>query len=652
MSSMKIIAKVALFTGAAFAATVAQCQSYPSGSGAYYGSGSAASAVAQWNSLRQSDNMPFSSYANFLRQNRDWPGELALRRAAEKRLSMEPANPSDVLRFFDALPPLTPGGHAQRAFALNTAGRRDEALSAARTAWTSGVLPTTDEARLLGAFRGGLTPADHNRRMDALLSNGDLQSAGRTLPMVSGQWRSLFEARMAFQTRAPDAATRALAAGPDALSDPGFLIDRANWMRNNGGVASARELLAQPRRLRMQPANPEKFMESAVALARGAANDRQWSSAYRIASQVDDLFPAGTDVSERTYGERDEYTNLTWLAGQAAMKLGRPADAMGMFDRYGRAAKSSQTRAKGFYWAARAAAQAGQQDRATRWLEQAASSPDQFYGLLALEKLGRTPPRPAETAPVSAAERAAFARRPLAAALAYLGTSGRRSDQTVFVRALASSLHNNRDRAVAADFGRSIGRPDVAVWVAREARSDGDTFYERAAFPTVTIPAAYSQHWAASHGIIRQESSFDRAAISSANARGMMQLVPGTAQIEARRAGVPYNLSRLTEDASYNVQLGSGHVTDLMSRFGNNLVLVAVAYNAGPGRVPQWIARNGDPRMSGVDVVQWIEDIPFSETRNYVQRVVENAMVYDMLAPNGGRARGRVSYYLGQRSLR
>ncbi|MGQ0589913.1 MAG: lytic transglycosylase domain-containing protein [Sphingosinicella sp.] len=611
-----------------------------------------ASAVARWQSLRQSDSLPFSAYASFLASYRGWPGETAMRRAAEGRLSVEPVAPREVLRYLEQHPPLTPGGHAQRALALLASGQRSEALAAAREAWTAGVMPVTDEQRLLGAFSGGFTPEDHDRRLDVLLSNGDRQSATRALSWASPARRLIFETRLALQTRAADAAARLAALGGAGTGDPGLLIDRAIWLRETGNSFGARQLLAQPRRLSHRPANPEKFMEAMVAIARAAANDRQWSTAHQIASQVDDIFPPDTDVSTRSYGERDEYTNLTWLAGQAALRMGRLADAAAMFDRYGRAAQSSQTRAKGFYWAARAATAGGQAERAAAWLEQAAAAPDQFYGLLALERLGRRPPAPAELPPATAEERAAFLRRPLAEAVRHLGASDRRNDQTLFIRALAGSLRTDRERVAAAEFGRMIGRLDMGVWAAREARSGGESFYARPAFPEVSIPAPYRSHWAAAHGIMRQESSFERSAVSSAGARGMMQLMPGTAQIEARRVGVPYNLGRLTTDPDYNVLLGSAHLNMLMDRFGNNLVLVAVAYNAGPGRVPQWTARNGDPRTPGTDVIDWIEEIPFSETRNYVQRVVENAMVYDLMNPNGSRSNGRISYFLGQRTIR
>ena len=607
-----------------------------------------ASSVARWHSLRQSDSHPFSAYAAFLVTHPGWPGETAMRRSAERQAA-QGANPGEAIRFFERHPPLTAAGHAALAFALQASGRGDEARSAARAAWTAGVMPVEVEQRLIGAFSSALAPADHDRRMDVLLANGDTQSAGRTLAWASPARRPLYEARLALQARAPDARSRvdALAGAHDG--DPGLIIDKATYLRNSGDSLGARQLLARPRRLTGQPANPEKFMESVVAVARGAVNDRQWTLAWQMAGQLDDIFPAGTDVSTRSYGERDEYTNLAWIAGTSALKAGRPADAASAFDRYGRAAQSPQTRAKGFYWAARAAAEAGQAQQSTAWLEQAAATPDQFYSLLALERLGRTPPPPPAPSPVTAEERAAFARRPLAEAVRYLGMTGNRSDQTAFVRALAEQLRDDRERAIAAEFGRMIGRLDVGVWAAREARASGASFYSRAAFPQVAIPPAYRNHWAAAHGIIRQESSFERSAVSSANARGLMQLIPGTAQIEARRLGVPYSTARLTEDPDYNVLLGTAHLARLMDNYGGNLVLVAVAYNAGPGRVPQWIRANGDPRMPGTDVVEWIESIPFSETRNYVQRVVENAMVYDLMNPEGSRSQGRVSYFLGGR---
>jgi soluble lytic murein transglycosylase len=608
----------------------------------------AASSIERWNALRQNANAPFETYAGFILSHRGWPNELDLRRRAERNIQVGTTGMGEVTRFFAALPPLTAQGHAAHALALEAGGQRASALEAARRAWAAGEMPEATEQRVLAVFGSQLRAADHDARVDALLSGGQSAAARRVLHLASPGRRALHEARLALQARSSDAPSLISALGDAASGDPGLVYDRAVYL-NRSAPAAARQLLAQRGQFDRPAVNPEKLMELMVGLARGAANDGQARQAYDIASKLDDIYPAGTDVSQKSYGERDEYTNLAWLAGWTALKNGRAAEAAGMFDRYGRAAQSGQTRAKGFYWASRAAAAAGQADRARTWLEQAAGSPDQFYGLVALERLGRTPPPPPAAPVATPAQRAAFARKPLVEAVRYLGASGRRSEQTQFVRALALALDNDADRALAAEWGPSIGRPDLAVWVAREARSSGQTFYNRAAFPSVPIPPAYRNHWAAAHGIMRQESSFDRAVVSSAGARGMMQLMPATAATEARRLGVPFSAGRLTEDAEYNVLIGSHHLAGLMDRFGNNLVLVAVAYNAGAGRVPQWIARNGDFRNGGVDVVEWIENIPFSETRNYVQRVVENAMVYDLMNPEGSRSGGRVSYFLGQR---
>jgi soluble lytic murein transglycosylase len=606
------------------------------------------SAIARWHSLRQSDGHSFASYSSFLMNYRGWPGEAGLRRAAEKSIDPDLDSPSSVLSYFRAIPPMTPAGHAKHAFALLSSGRPDEARIAARTAWTGGALPKTDEDRLLSLFGAAFTTADHDARMEALLGNGDLQSAQRTLPFASAARRPLYEARIALQTRASDAPSRVAALG-SVEGNAGLIMDRANYLRSSGQSSAARSLLAQPHRLAVKPANAEKWFETLLVNARAAANDGQWSTAYQIASQVDEAYPAGTDVSTRSYGERDEYTSLAWLAGNAALKLGRSADAARMFERYGRAAKSSQTRAKGFYWAARAAHAAGQVAQSNSLLELAAAYPDQYYGQLSLERLGRRVTPPAAGITPSPAERSAFASRPLTQALRALGDMGRWSDQSLFVRALAEQLETSQEQVLAAELGRSIGRPDVGVWVAREGRNKGLVFYAPAAFPEVQIPNQYSQNWSLAHGITRQESSFDRAAVSHAGARGMMQLMPPTARETAGKLGVPYDFGRLTSDPAYNVMLGSRYFQGLLEQFGGHVPLAVAAYNAGAGNVRKWLRANGDPRAGG-DIVRWVEEIPFSETRNYVQRVLENAVVYDAIrAERGGSVGGnRLSYYLGK----
>ncbi|HEX8527997.1 lytic transglycosylase domain-containing protein [Allosphingosinicella sp.] len=608
--------------------------------------------IARWHSLRQSDNLPFSSYASFLTAHRGWPGEDGLRRTAERQIESGGASASEVLRYFSVFPPLTPTGEAHFALALLAGGDSSQAGAQARKAWLSGAMTQTVESRLLGAFGPAFGQADHDSRMDVLLDERDLQSARRLLPMTSLGRRPLYEARIALQTRAPDAASRVTSLGGSGAGDVGLVMDQANWLRNSGQSKASRDFLASPRPLTRRPRDAEKYLETLLTMARGAAADREWSVAYAIASRADDAFPAGTDVTARSTGERDDYTSLVWLAGTTALqKLNRPADAVTMFTRYASGGRSLQVLTKGRYWAGRAAAAAGRTAEATAHFEAAARYPELFYAQLALDRLGR--PVPAPPAPAlqpTQAERLAFQHRSLVEATRYLGQAGRWSDQSLFVRSLSEAVDGDRDRLLASELSRQIGRPDLAVWVARSARNSGSPYYLRSAYPQVDIPPAQSHYWSLAHGIIRQESSFDRAAVSHAGARGLMQLMPATAREVAGRMGLPYGFDRLTSDPAYNVSLGTSYLATMMDMWGGNIVLTAASYNAGAGNVRRWIRENGDPRMPNVDVLEWIEAIPFTETRGYVQRVIENAVVYDAANPQRATSpeRNRVSWYLGR----
>src|SRR5581483_6760322 len=190
------------------------------------------------------------------------------------------------------------------------------------------------------------------------------------------------------------------------------------------------------------------------------------------------------------------------------------------------------------------------------------------------------------------------------------------------------------DRLLVDRLASDLGRPDLAVMMERQARADGSDGYLRAGFPTLPLAAFHDTQWTMIHAISRQESQFDRRAVSHANARGLMQLMPRTAEEQASKLGMSYDYSRLTDDPSYNVMLGSQYFQRLRDSFGGSYLLAVAAYNAGPGNVHRWIDAYGDPRLPSTDVVAWIEQIPLSETRLYVQHVLENAVVYDLLNPD------------------
>jgi soluble lytic murein transglycosylase len=323
-----------------------------------------------------------------------------------------------------------------------------------------------------------------------------------------------------------------------------------------------------------------------------------------------------------------------------------------MFDRYARAAQTPQTQTKGWYWAGRAMLVAGDRTRADGYFMQASQNGDQFYGQLAAERLGRPagiiPPTPAVQ--VSPTARAAFDGSEMVQAVRYLGSLGRWQDQTVFIRTIAQNVKDEVDHMLAGELARNIARPDLGVMVARNWRNSGAGDPIRIGFPEVALSAVQRSQWTIIHAITRQESQFDRQIVSHAGARGLMQLMPGTARETATKLGLPYDFDRLTSDPAYNIMLGSAFFARLLDNYGGNYVLSVAAYNAGPGNVRKWLTANGDPRMPGVDVIDWIEAIPISETRGYVQRVLENAVVYDLLNPGGPTmpSQYRLSAFLGK----
>jgi soluble lytic murein transglycosylase len=606
--------------------------------------------IAQWRQFRQGGNYSFAQYASFLNYNHDWPGESKMRRDAEK--AMRPGeNATLVLGFYAQEKPQSGSGWTRYSDALSSTGRGTEAVEAAKHAWTSSDLSAADEAYILGRFGAYLTAQDHNARVDALLFNKDPGDAARLLQWTTPDRRAAFAARIAMQQRSPDAETLYRSAAHRISADAGLLMDRVRYLRDGGNENMARSLAAQPHHFTEKPADPERWYEMLLLLANGAAQDRQWHYVYNIARQLDDAFPQGTQIADQAYGVRDNYTSLAWLAGRTALdRLNKPSNAVAMFYRYAYGGKSLQVATKGFYWAGRASLAAGRAADASAYFQRAAMYPDLFYGQLALERLGRAVPAPTYPVAVAATdpERAAFNQKRLVQATKTMAYYGSEPERMLFVRALAESLKTDKDRTLALEVARQLGRRDLGVWLTRAARNDGDAFYVRDAYPTLRSTPRTS--WALANGITRQESSFDQNAVSWAGARGMMQLMPGTAREEAGKLGVGYDSSRL-HNADYNVMLGSSYFQRMLNRWDGSVPLAVASYNAGSGNVSKWIRAYGDPRSGSVDMIGWIEAIPFSETRGYVQRVIENSVVYDSINPQPTqRTALHVSRYLGKGS--
>lgn len=595
-------------------------------------------AIGRWEMLQASRTASFADYAGFVLAYPSFPRSEILRQRAEAALENEAPPLSDVLRYFDANPPLTNPARARYALALAGA-QRPEALTEARRAWRGGTMNDAVEVALAGLFGPQFTPEDHAVRTDTLLWQGKADAASRQLMYLRQSQMPMALARLSLLRGARPEST-GIAVPAEAEADPGYVFNLVRFLRSNGQASEAARIFANRPAFNRPAVDPEAFVSELLALAKASgARD-----AARIAARTDDLFAPGTDISLTSFTLRDKYTDLMWLGGTKALwELGDGAAAAPLFQRYGEAARTPLTKTKGYFWAGRAARQAGDQAGAARYFEFAAKFPDYYYGQLALSALGRpmpafaSLPQPAMDASV----RAEFEARPVVKAIRAIARNRRdwRTERRFF-EALGDEADTPVKMLMAAQLAREVGLDEMAVVLGMKAGENGLFGLERIGFPTVQTPPVVND-WVMVHAIARQESEFDRTRQSHAGARGMMQLMPGTAREQAGKLGIQYLSADLTASPQYNIQLGDGYFARMMSYYGGAYPLAVGAYNAGPGRVNEWLRLNGDPRRGEIDWVTWVEKIPANfETRYYIMRVIGNAVTYSHMYPqNAGMPR-------------
>ncbi len=593
----------------------------------------ASQTIARWEYLAGNDRLGFDDYAGFMLANPGFPRESVLQGRAEKALDSNPVSAQRLVAFFDRFAPLSNSARARYALALADQNR-PQAAQIAREAWRGGEMSGPSSAYLEGLFGAQFTQADHDARMEALLWQADLESARRQIARVTPGKRPLFMARLAFlQNQSPSAA--GLPVPTDAARDPGYVYDQIRYLRKTRQNQAAVNLLASRPAFDKTAFDAEPFLTDMLKIAR-TGNPRQ---AQQIAAKADDLFEQNADIRTKSYRVRDDYTSLMWLGGTESLwKLNDPSSAAPLFYRYGAAAQTPQTRSKGFYWAGMSAQKSGDLEGANRYYEMAAKFPDRFYGMLALDKLGRTmPDLRALDAPVGtqANYTAEFLNAPLTQAVREVSRNSPWRTGIQFYRAIAQSADTPEQHAMVASLARDIGRRDLAVNVHDAAGSDEIRSFTDFGHPTLDVPQG--ANWTIVHAIARQESQFAENAISHAGARGLLQLMPGTAREQAGKLGLGYSQSDLIANPQYNIRLGDAYFARMLAYYDGAYPLAVAAYNAGPGNVNKWLRANGDPRKGGIDWVTWGERIPIYETKNYVQRVLENAVVYEHLHPQKAR---------------
>jgi soluble lytic murein transglycosylase len=556
--------------------------------------------------------------AAWLEANPDWPLPETIARRAEEALAVDPDD-AVVLRHFARIPPRGVEAAQRYADALSRAGRGRDATPMLRAAWRDGP-PSDPSAEAVFADRNAqvLTADDHFRRFDRLMWENQVAAAARVLPRLDAGRRPAADARMNLRAERE-------VEGVARLRDIGVAYERARLLRRRDRDAEAVVVWNEAEGLQrdLPPEAQRAIWAERQILARKLLRRDDARSAYRIAANNGQTLP----------GEPRQ--EAEFLAGLIALRrLDDAAGAQRHFARLAEGSTSVITRARGAYWEGVALHVQGQEAAARARWEQAAQLPVAYYGQLASRALGETPAQLAARVNAAALPQPpddvarAFGARELARATATLADLGQSDRARMFLLRMEDLSPDAADRWLIARLAVLIGRPDHAVWIARRAGVDGVILLEDG-WPTPYATPPDGAEAAVVNAITRQESNFDLTAISSANARGPMQLLPSTAQSVARRLGIPHTTAMLTTDAAHNLRLGSAYIADRLQRYDGALPLAAGAYNAGAGRVDDWLVVYGDPRQpGGPDIREWIELIPFAETRNYVQRVIENTVVY------------------------
>ena len=585
----------------------------------------------------------------FLRDNPDWPLTDTIARRAEAAFG-GPADDELVLVHFGTFPPRSLAAALRHAEAL-TRGTRSQAQpgnlldmvrrgpdntprpnvesgpnlqgqsgaqQTLRRAWAEAPGDAAAETAIMAQFGRLLTQEDHQQRFDRLFFARDMQGAQRALDRLTGV--ALGSGRMRMAIAGEPQQTQILLRPLDLA----WAYERARLLRrrDQDADAVASWIVAEPFQANMPPEIARAVWAERQILARKLLRLNNAKDAHRIAAFHGQ--PMGSEGR----------LEAEFLAGFIALRfLNDPVLAQRHFMAMALGTRSVISRARAFYWEGRALAARGANAAARERYAAAAQLPTAFYGQLAALTMGESQERldqrlrALQTPPIDQRRAQEFAQRELARVVTTLAELGDTRRTRVFLLRLQAVSADQQDRLLTARLANHIGRPDHAVWVARRSAIEGDILLPEG-WPTPFRVPVTSPESAFIFSVTRQESNFDTEAVSSANARGLMQLLPSTAQLVARRIGMNFRVEMLTGDPQANIKLGAAYLEEMLGRFEGSLVMAAGAYNAGPRRVDEWLVTYGNPLRGERDLLDWMEMIPFAETRNYVQRIVEGAVIY------------------------
>lgn len=547
---------------------------------------------------------------------KDWPQTAKMRQRAEAIIENSSLDAAARIAWLDRSGPVTGAGKVALANALRDVGNRARADEVIKDVWRNHSLDSGLQRLVLARYGQSLNQDDHRARVDHLLWTGQHGDAEALKPQLTADHRKLVDARIALARRARNVDAMIEAVPSHLRSHPGLLYERAKWRRAKK-VDGVSELLRQIDGKDVPAEGRGRLWDERAIATREELKLRNYARAYQLAA------PHGMNTGA-------DFAEAEWLAGWIALRLnGDATRSLGHFERMTAGVSSPVSLSRGYYWTGRARDALGQPEPALAAYSAAATHKYTYYGQLASERTGDTkidlgtPPVP------TAEERARFDTMPVVQAMRLLGEAGETESFRLFAFFLDDQLTQPVDLEMLSELTSRFATPDVGVRVGKAGLQRG-IIAPGASYPVLNLKLSRQPEVERAYvlAITRQESEFNPNARSPVGARGLMQFMPATAKAEARLRGMPYEQAWLTERPEYNMTLGGLHLDTLIKQFGGSYIMTAAAYNAGPSRPIQWMRDYGDPRAGQIDPIDWVEFIPFSETRNYVQRVLENIQVY------------------------
>ena len=569
-------------------------------------------------------DLNFSNYKNYINHNSQWPLIDSIKLKAESKISFQ-ENDRELIKYFKNNPPKTGWGKIYYGNALLNIGEIEKGNNLIKDGYINGKLTRKEQAKVIQKFKNLFNQEDHKKRINELLWDGKYRTASRLIKYVDKDYQKLFEARIGLISFSGGVDNLISKVPTRLINHPGLIHDRIRWRIKKRKYDSALELMidskiSDPDKLQ----RPEKFWRQKNILIRRLIDKHQYNQAYKLA--INHGLTSNADIAE-----------AEWMAGWISITfLDKPKVALQHFKEIWNVSSRPISKARAAYWIGKSYEKIGNKEESHEWYNKASVYNLTFYGQLAGVKSEENIFfDPVVNISREESQESIKRNKKVYAAISLLNEF----DRPKIVKKFLKDLADREDIVVASNAMRiatDIGRYDFAV-------QTGKIFYynnvilDTKSFPIVDRPEfgkIMFPDQSLIHSVIRQESQFDPKAGSHAGAKGLMQLMPYTAKRVSQGLNLEYSKNKLTENPNYNVILGSAYLDILLSNLDGSYILTLAAYNAGESRVAAWIKKYGDPRKDDIDAVDWIELIPFKETRNYVQRVLENVQVYSFIENN------------------